>query len=244
MKLRPTIELGVLLQMRVSRCRGICANLSKKTRDFPPPFQGEGRGGDGVDCVISCSYQKQPHPHPSLPLEGEGTIGSKLSLMPCKAGYTLVEIAVVMLIIGMVMLLVLPRLPSSDQENLKISARTLASTMRYMQERVAPTGAHYELAVAPGTESLKVVEIGGDGTVKEPSDPLLQKSPLKEGVSVADLRIPSLGKLVDGQVRVAVGADFVTIHLRSQDGKFWTVMAFPPRGGKVKTYEGYLENPP
>ena len=190
--------------------------------------QGEGSGRRVRTIQVK-------HCTPAIPVDRGGA---------CKAGYTLIEITVVLVIICMVMLLVLPRLPSSDQENLKISARTLASTMRYMQERVAPTGARYELAVAPGTESLKVVEIGGDGTVKEPSDPLLQKSPLKEGVSVADLRIPSLGKLVDGQVRVAVGADFVTIHLRSQDGKFWTVMAFPPRGGKVKTYEGYLENPP
>ena len=54
-----------------------------------------------------------------------------------QAGFTLIEIAIVMAIIGMVMLLVLPRLPTSDQENLKISARTLASTLRYMQERAA-----------------------------------------------------------------------------------------------------------
>ena len=41
----------------------------------------------------------------------------------CQAGFTLIEIMVVMVIIGMVMMLVLPRLPTSDQENLKISAK-------------------------------------------------------------------------------------------------------------------------
>jgi len=59
----------------------ISANLIRNALDFPPPFQGEGRGGDGVDCVISASYQKQPHPHPNLPLEGEGTKSSKLADM-------------------------------------------------------------------------------------------------------------------------------------------------------------------
>jgi hypothetical protein len=34
--------------------------------------------------------------------------------------------------------------------------------------------------------------------------------------------------------------DFVVIHLRSPDDKFWTVMAFPA-SGKVKVYEGYQE---
>jgi general secretion pathway protein H len=164
-----------------------------------------------------------------------------------QAGFTLIEIAVVMVIISMVMMLVIPRLPTSDQENLKISARTLASTLRYMQERAATSRTAYYLAMAPGTETVKILEVGGDGASKEPSDPILQRSPVKEGVVVADVRIPRIGKVSDGQVRVDIGAagvrDFVTIHLRSAAGQFWTVMAFPS-GGKVKYFEGYLEDPP
>jgi general secretion pathway protein H len=164
-----------------------------------------------------------------------------------QAGYTLIEIAIVMAIIGMVMLLVVPRLPSSDQENLKISARTLASTLRYLQERAATSRSGYYLALAPGTDAARILETGGDGNAKEPADPLLLKSPIKEGVVVADVRIPRLGKVSDGELRIEVGAggvrDFVTIHLRSTTGQFWTVMVFPS-GGKVKAYEGYLEDPP
>jgi len=166
-----------------------------------------------------------------------------------QSGFTLIEIAIVMAIIGMVMLLVVPRLPSSDQENLKISARTLASTLRYLQERAATTKSQngYYLMLAPGTEAVKIFEIGGDGNSIEPADPLLQKSPVKEGITVADVRIPRLGKVIDGQLRIDVGVagirDFVTIHLRSEGGQFWTVMAFPS-GGKVKDLEGYIEEPP
>ena len=165
----------------------------------------------------------------------------------CKAGFTLIEIAVVLVIIGMVMLLVLPRLPSSDQENLKISARTLASMLRYLQERAATSQTGYHLIFSPGTDVIKIYEKGADGSDKEPSDPLLQKSTLKEGIVVADVRIPRLGKIKDGQLRVDTGVtgmrDFITIHLRSVDGQFWTVMAFPS-GGKVKAFEGYHEEPP
>ena len=165
----------------------------------------------------------------------------------CKAGFTLIEIAVVLVIISMVMLLVLPRLPSSDQENLKISARTLASTLRYIQERAATSQTGYYLMLAPGTEAIKMYEVGADGSGKEPSDPLLQNAAVKEGIVVADVRIPRLGKIIDGQLRVDVGVagvrDFITIHLRSAEGQFWTVMAFPS-GGKVKAFEGYHEDPP
>jgi len=166
-----------------------------------------------------------------------------------QSGFTLIEIAIVMAIIGMVMLLVIPRLPSSDQENLKISARTFASTLRYLQERAATTKSQkgYYLILEPGTETVKIFEIGGDGNSIEPADPLLLKSPVKEGITVADVRIPRLGKVINGQLRVDVGVggirDFVTIHLRSAGGQFWTIMTFPS-GGKVKDLEGYIEEPP
>ncbi|MEI6206303.1 MAG: type II secretion system protein [Desulfuromonadales bacterium] len=162
------------------------------------------------------------------------------------SGFTLIEIAVVLAIICMVMLLVIPRLPSSEQENLKISARTLASTLRYMQERAATSRANYYLELAPGTDGARIFEIGGDGGGKEPTDPLLQRASLKEGVQIADVVIPRLGKVVEGQLRLDVGMgglrDFVSIHLRSSGGQFWTVMAFPA-GGKVKVYAGYQEEP-
>jgi hypothetical protein len=101
--------------------------------------------------------------------------------------------------------------------------------------------------LAPGTETVRILEVDVDGNSIDPVDPLLQKSPVKEGVAIADVRIPRLGKVVDGQLRLDIGVggirDFVTIHLRSAGGQFWTVMAFPS-GRKVKALEGYIEDPP
>jgi general secretion pathway protein H len=161
-----------------------------------------------------------------------------------RRGFTLIEIAVVMAIIGMVLMLVIPRLPSSDSENLKVSARTLASTLRYMQNRAATGRTTYFLRMEPGTDSVMVMEAAADGSEKKPDDPLLRKLPIKEGIIVADVTIPRLGKINDGQVRLDVAAgglrEFVVIHLRSPDDRFWTVMAFPS-SGKVKVYDGYRE---
>jgi general secretion pathway protein H len=162
-----------------------------------------------------------------------------------RRGFTLIEIAVVLVIIGMVLMLVMPRLPSSERENLKISAGTLASTLRYMQDRAATGRTTYYLRMEPGTDNVKVLEAAADGSEKEPGDPLLQKRPVKEGIVVADVIIPRLGKLNDGTIRLDVGPgglrDFVVIHLRSSEDRFWTVMAFPS-SGKVKVFDGYQED--
>ncbi|MGD0585782.1 MAG: type II secretion system protein [Oryzomonas sp.] len=165
--------------------------------------------------------------------------------MTDRRGFTLLEIMVVLVIIGMVMTLVIPRLPNSEREDLKISARTLASTLRYLQDRSATTGITYYLHMEPGTDNVKVMQATPDGSEKEPDDPFLQQRPTKEGVQVADVVIPRLGKLIEGQVRLDIGAgglrDFVAIHLRSADGTFWTVMGFPS-SGKVKVFQGYQED--
>jgi len=165
--------------------------------------------------------------------------------MSDRRGFTLLEIVVVLVIIGMVMTLVIPRLPSSQREDLKISARTLGSTLRYLQDRAATTGTTYYLHLEPGTDTVKVMQATADGSEKEPDDPFLQQRPTREGIQVADVVVSRLGKLSVGQVRLDIGAgglrDFVAIHLRSPDGPFWTVMGFPA-GGKVKVYQGYQED--
>ncbi len=164
-----------------------------------------------------------------------------------RRGFTLIEIAVVLAVIGLVLALVMPRLPSTEAESLKISARTLAATLRYLQERSAAGQASYLLRIEPGTGTFRILEAAADGGEKEPGDPLLQKRPLKEGIVVADVIIPRLGKLTDGQLRLEAGAgglrDFTVFHLRSASGSFWTVMSIPS-GGKVKVFEGYLEEVP
>lgn len=161
-------------------------------------------------------------------------------------GFTLIEIVVVLVVISMAMMIVIPRLPSSESENLKASARTLASTLRYLQNRAATGRTTYYLHLEPGTDEVKVLEAAADGSEKEPGDPMLQKRPIREGIQVADVYIPRLGKINEGELRLEVGMgglrDFVAIHLGSTEGGFWTVMAFPS-SGKVKVYDGYQEEP-
>ncbi|MBK5275342.1 MAG: chorismate-binding protein [Desulfuromonadales bacterium] len=51
---------------------GAIGYVSPQNNKNLPPFQGEGRGGDGVDCTTSMACQNKPHPPPNLPLERGG----------------------------------------------------------------------------------------------------------------------------------------------------------------------------
>jgi mutator protein MutT len=61
--------------------RPVLESYAKMLSDFPPPFQGEGRGGDGFDSYIPCNNQPHTHPHthppPNLPLERGGIKSSR-----------------------------------------------------------------------------------------------------------------------------------------------------------------------
>jgi general secretion pathway protein H len=163
-----------------------------------------------------------------------------------RRGFTLIELVVVLALIALVMALVLPRLPSTDSQNLKSSARTLAATLRYIQDRAATGRTTYHLYFEPGLDTIRIREMAADGNEKEPEDSLLRKQPLEKGIQVADLVVPRAGKITDREFRLDIGMgglrDFISIHLRAPDGSFWTVMAFPA-GGKVKLYQGYQEEP-
>ena len=159
-------------------------------------------------------------------------------------GFTLIEIIVVLAIIGIAAALVFPRLPSAENEKLKTSAHTLAATFRYLQDRAATAKRTYVTLIEPGTDNIKIWEQVVGGGEKHPDDPFLCKQALRKNIRVADVVIPRLGKITHGQVRFDLGVDglkdFVTIHLRSSDGDYQTVMLFPANG-KIKVYDGYRE---
>jgi MFS family permease len=81
----PGLLLAIPMALLRTPPRGGDANLNQNASAILPPLQGEGRGGDGVDCELSTNCKHEPHPPPNLPLEGGGTKSTKFALMP--AGY-------------------------------------------------------------------------------------------------------------------------------------------------------------
>ncbi|RII29214.1 MAG: general secretion pathway protein GspH [Geobacter sp.] len=143
----------------------------------------------------------------------------------------------------MVALLVFPRLPSTDAARLRGSARTLAATIRYVEDKAVTTKSAYRLRVNLSDTRLTVVKIV-DGEEGTDSDPFFSRQILSDGINVEDVTIPRLGKVASGEVSVNFGPggleDFTVIHLKGSRDSHFTVTAYP-QNGKVKVEEGYQE---
>jgi len=160
------------------------------------------------------------------------------------AGFTLIELVVVLAILAMTTLLVWPRLPDTRAAALKGSARALATTVRYVGDQVITTRLPHRLRITPGSGEIRVVTIPPGGTESRPSDTFFNRRILADGVTVVDVQIPRLGTVSTGEVLLDFGpaglADIATIHLRESGGDQMTVTIFP-FGSRVKVQEGYQE---
>jgi prepilin-type N-terminal cleavage/methylation domain-containing protein len=72
------------------------------------------------------------------------------------AGFTLLELLVVLVLISLAAALVVPRLPSTDNAALKGSARSTAALLRYLGERSTGSKILYRLHVNVSESSIKV----------------------------------------------------------------------------------------
>lgn len=160
------------------------------------------------------------------------------------AGFTLLELLIVMLLLSLTAALVLPRLPAGNSAALKNSARSTAALLRYLGERSAGSKQVYRLHVNISENTLRVTRKLPSGDELPPDDPLLARTVLEGGVTIADLQSPRLGKVTEGEVLLDFGAaglsEFVTLHLNSPGGESFTVAGFPVNG-KVKLLAGYQE---
>lgn len=171
-------------------------------------------------------------------------MGSELTTLQGRKGFTLIEMMVVLAILSVVTLLVIPRLPSADASHLRGSARSLAATIRYLGENSVTARIPYRLRLNISDAGVAIVRRTADGGEAPPDDVFLNKKILTEGVAIESVQTPRLGKVYDGEILVDFGpaglAEFISIHLRGTGGGQFTVTAFPGNG-KVKVYEGYQE---
>lgn len=158
-------------------------------------------------------------------------------------GFTLIELVVVLFILSMAAMLVFPRLPSTDGNDLRTSARSLSALFRYLGDKAITTKSHYRMNLSLADNSVTVTRVAG-GEEQAAEDTFLGKRTLAGGVAIQDVQIPRLGTMTDEEVVLDFGArgleDVVIIHLKSPRDARMTITAYPG-SGKVQIDDGYQE---
>lgn len=161
------------------------------------------------------------------------------------AGFTLLELIVVLLLVSLIAALIFPRLPSSQASDLRNSARQLAVLMRYLEERAVATKKTYYLHINLDDDRLTVSRKGAaDNENGQDDDPFLKRQPLMKGIRVSDITTDQLGTINTGEALISYGPGGrsapLLLHLAAPDNSYFTIQALPV-SGSIKVASGYQE---
>ncbi len=162
-------------------------------------------------------------------------------------GFTLLELSLVLFIIGLLVMVLLPRFGDIGSARLESSARRLAALVRYVNGEAAFNGhtyrIRYDLREQTYAVQVLVPSRGATEFVADPS-PMSQPVRLPSGITFADIRVSQAGRMNAGQVFTHFYpqgyVDPTVVHLRDQQARMMTVM-IPPITGEARVYEGYVD---
>jgi type II secretion system protein H len=159
-------------------------------------------------------------------------------------GFTLIELMVVIVILGVMLSLIIPRLGELGEANLKRSARHLTGMIRFLKDESQARKAVYRLRfdVHEGRYWAEVMTLMSDQSVefRNYSSAMGSEGSLSGQTTFRDVKVgshpddPSIQFTPDGWVENA------SIHLRDGADKDFTLLV-KPLTGATELREGYVE---
>ncbi len=158
------------------------------------------------------------------------------------AGFTLIELVVVIAILASVLLIAYPAMNALEGFGFSSEARRMAGLFRYLDDRATTEGLYYRVWFYPEDESFRV-ETSPDGQEFSPaSDPDIQGLKLGNTTEIEDISISGLGTIRKGEAAIifnpSAGADPFSLHLRR--GEQSVTLQYNPYSGKVKILQGHV----
>ena len=160
-----------------------------------------------------------------------------------KKGYTLIELIVVLVLVGMMLTLAAPRLRHALlTDHLKSTARKLVGIINNLRNETVREQKAYTLHFDLNSNRFWT----DDPSMTEEELTLAREegTTLPSDVRIRDVWIKGEGKIVEGEAGITFTRKGYTqssaIHLRSDDGREFT-LELRPFSGKVKILESYVE---
>ncbi len=160
-----------------------------------------------------------------------------------QAGFTLIELALVVLLLGLMASLGLPLISGFEPNRLDSTARRLAGTVKYLYNEAAMTGMEHRLTFEMDDNSYRAEQVNRSGEL----EPLLgvgAKKKLKDGVQFASIYQPQRGEQKEGEMTTALlpggWMEETIIHLQDEKEHKLT-LRLVPLTGLTEIYEGYRD---
>jgi general secretion pathway protein H len=158
-------------------------------------------------------------------------------------GFTLIELTIVVLLLGLFSVLVVPRLPGVGEDGLKSSARRIAGTVKYFFNEAALSGRPHRLEYNLDAGTFRVRRIEADGEVVELGGTGREQH-LKGDVRFKDIVIPARGSFSHGEVTTMIQPvgwlEETVVHLEEEEGRAMTLRIMPFTG-TTEVFDGYRE---
>ncbi len=107
---------------------------------------------------------------------------------PARAGFTLIELLAVLLVVGIILGLVLPRVSSVTRANLRSSVRLLSGTIRLTYNLAVLNKKNFRLAIDLDQQRYQIEERNGNEYIPITSE-ILQPRTLPDGVWIREVLI-------------------------------------------------------
>lgn len=154
----------------------------------------------------------------------------------------MLELILVMMLLGLVLAIALPRFLDTGEAYLKTDSSRVSAYIRYLHEASSTKKVYYRVSFDIGSGEVGA-EYSRDGVeYSAEREAALKRLKLREGVVIEDIVVPETGKVNSGVLSVvftpAGTVDPFTLHLRS--GKKFRTLTFNPYAGTVSVAEGYV----
>ena len=159
-------------------------------------------------------------------------------------GFTLIELTIVIVILGVMLSLIIPRLGELGEANLKRSARHLTGMIRFLRDESQATKLSYRLRfdIQEGHYWAEVLKQTGATTVEyiRFSSTLVAEGSLSGQTKFRDVKVASHPDEPYIEFSPTGWVEPATIHLRDGDGRDFSLLV-DPLMGRTELRDGYVE---